>query len=496
MESSTYIPIIAAASAVLLLAIIIWSMYKVAEPSEALIISGLLAKGDNNAGESMDFKIISGRGTLVLPILQTVRSLSLETLTITVGGTEAHESLVSRQSVPVVVRGVVVFKVADDFTSIANASRRFLGQQDQMKVAVENIANGQLRSIVGSMTVEELISDRELLRSQVLEACQSEMEKLGLHIDSFQLQSITDPKHDGEPGYIENLGRPQAAEVAKNARIAEAERLRDAVEKEQAAQAQIAEATRDSAVRQASATAETEKANASAAQAGPLAEARARQEVIQAETQAAQLEADLTEQRLQTQVRRPADAKAYEQVTLAQAAREAAVKAAEAKAREVELAAAAEAKATELTGEAQAKATKVTGDAQASAVKARAIAEADGIKARNEALSTNSEAVIAQQVADRLPEIVAAAAKQYDNVEQLIVLDGAEGLSRGVAGTVGAAAALLPVAQGLFGARADGADGSAPEATSNGAPRAPAASRTAPTKVTATPSTGAPGGQA
>lgn len=451
MEPSTYTPLIAAASGLLLIILVGWKMYKVAEPSEALIISGFLARGDNNAGESMDFKIVSGRGAFVLPILQTVRTLSLETLTVPVGGSGTNESLVSRQSIPVVVRGVVVFKVADDFTSIANASRRFLGQQDQMKVAVENIANGQLRSIIGSMTVEELISDREALRSQVLEACQSEMEKLGLHIDSFQLQSITDPVHEHEPGYIENLGRPQAAEVAKNARIAEAERLRDAVEKEQAAQAKIAEATRDSAVRQAQATAETEQANASAAQAGPLAEAKARQQVIQAETAAAQLEADLTEQRLQTQVRRPADAAAYEQVTLAQAAREAAVKAAEARAREVELAAAAEAKATELTGDAQAKATKVTGDAQASAVKARAIAEADGIKARNEALSTNSEAVIAQQVADRLPEIVAAAAKQYDNVEQLIVLDGAEGLSRGVAGTVGAAAALLPVAQRLLG---------------------------------------------
>ncbi len=450
MNSTPYLPILAAA-ALPILAIVAWWMYKVAEPSEALIISGFLARGDNNAGESMDFKIVSGRGTLVLPVVQTVRKLSLETVTIPVGGTTSQDSpLVSRQSVPVVVRGVVVFKVADDFTSIANASRRFLGQQDQMKVAVENIANGQLRSIVGSMTVEELISDRELLRSQVLEACQSEMEKLGLHIDSFQLQSITDPAHENEPGYIENLGRPQAAEVAKNARIAEAERLRDAVEKEQAAQAKMAEATRDSAVRQAQANAETEQANASAAQAGPLAEARARQQVIQAETAAAQLEADLTEQRLQTEVRRPADARAYEQVTLAQAAREAAVKAAEARAREVELAAAAEAKATELNGEAQAKATKVTGDAHASAVKARAIAEADGIQARNEALASNSEAVIAQQIAERLPEIVAAAAKQYDNVEQLIVLDGAEGLSRGVASTVGAAAVLLPVAQKLI----------------------------------------------
>jgi uncharacterized membrane protein YqiK len=477
MDSSTYIPLIAAGVALLVLIIIGWSMYKVAEPSEALIISGLLARGNNNAGESMDFKIVSGRGTLVLPVLQTVRKLSLETLTISVGGTESHESLVSRQSVPVVVRGVVVFKVADDFTSIANASRRFLGQQDQMRVAVENIANGQLRSIVGSMTVEELISDRELLRSQVLEACQSEMEKLGLHIDSFQLQSITDPIHDKEPGYIENLGRPQAAEVAKNARIAEAERLRDAVEKEQAAQAQIAEATRDSAVRRAQATAETEQANASAAQAGPLAEAKARQQVIQAQTQSAQLEADLTEQRLQAEVRRPADAQAYQQVTLAQAAREATVKAAEAKAREVELAAAAQAKATEITGEAQAKATKVTGDAQASAVKARAIAEADGIKARNEALSTNSEAVIAQQIAERLPEIVAAAAKQYDNVDQLIVLDGAEGLSRGVAGTVGAAASLLPIAQRLInnaqdktGGEPAGDESPAAAASSNGVP--------------------------
>jgi flotillin len=472
----SYLPYIAAVAALIVLVLLLWSMYKVAEPSEALIISGLGAKGNNNAGESMDFKIISGRGTLVLPVVQTVRTLSLETLTISVGG---DEPLVSRQAVPIAVRGVVVFKVADDFSSIANASRRFLGKQDDMKTAVQNIAGGQLRSIVGSMTVEDLISDREALRSQVLEACQLEMEKLGLHVDSFQLQSISDPESaDAEPGYIENLGRPQEAEVAKNARIAEAERLRDAVAKEQEAQAQIAESTRDSAVRQAQATAETQRANATAAQAGPLSEAKARQEVIQAQTQAAQLEADLTEQRLQAEIRRPADAQAYQQVTLAEAARVVTVKQAEAKAREVELAAGAQAQAIELTGAAQAKATTVTGDAEASAVKARAIAEADGIQARNEALATNSEAVIAQQIAERLPEIVAAAAHQYDNVDQLIVLDGAEGLSRGVASTVGAAAALLPVAQRLLSG--DRGAANAPNGEPAKAPDGPVPAQTSP----------------
>src|SRR5215212_3380674 len=167
-------------------------MWRVAEPNEALVISGLREHSSpQGAGESMGFRIVTGKGTLVLLGIQ----------------------------------GVVIFKVGDDYVSIANAARRFLDQQQQMDAKVHNVFAGHLRAIVGNMTVEEMIRDREKLTALTRESSGSEMEKLGLIVDSLQIQEIDDPT-----GYIENLGRPHAAAVASQARIAQAHADREATE--------------------------------------------------------------------------------------------------------------------------------------------------------------------------------------------------------------------------------------------------------------------------
>lgn len=443
------VPAVVGIAVVLGLLFVVWTMYKVAESNEALIISGFAVKGSAPPGveASLDFKIVpGGKGSLVLPVIQTARSLPLDLRRVNI-----ELVTVSSQSIPVVVKAVVIFKVADDFASIANAARRFLGKDDEMEQSVKELALGQLRTIIGSMQVEDLIREREKFRSIVVESCKDEMTRLGLTVDSFQIQDIQDPHTgDADSGYIRNLGRPQAAQVARDARIAEADRLKEATEREQAAKAEMAEATKASEVRQAQAKAETETAQAKAEQAGPLAEAQARQQVIEAETKAQELEAELEEKRLNTQVRKPADARAYEQVTLAEADRQATIAAAQAQAEQVKLSAQAQAEATKLNGQATAEATKVTGQAEGEAIRAKATAEADGIKARNEALATNAEAVINQQIAENLPQITEAAARQFDNIDQLIVLDGAEGLSKTVAGSVAAAGPLFAQAKNLI----------------------------------------------
>ncbi|NVM99636.1 flotillin domain-containing protein, partial [Arthrobacter sp. SDTb3-6] len=199
------------------------------------------------------------------------------------------------------------------------------------------------------------------------------------------------------------------------------------------------------------AQANAERARANAAQAGPLAEATARQQVVVQETQVAKLEADREEQKLQTTVRKPADARAYAQRTEAEAQKAADISAAEARARKTEVeaqanatAAAAMAGATKITGEAEAAATKARGEAAASAVKAKALAEADGIKARAEALGTNQEAVIAQQLAENMPSIVAAAAEPFGHVGQLTVLNGGDGVNEMVGGILAQVGGYLP----------------------------------------------------
>jgi uncharacterized membrane protein YqiK len=437
----TVVYLVAAALVVLLLAVIVFrAMWRVAEPNEALVISGLHSASPDGAGESLGFKIVTGRGTLVMPGVQVVRRLSLD-----LRETELEIDCVTHQGIPLKVRGVVIYKVGDDYVSIANAARRFLDQQNQMDAKVHNLFAGHLRAIVGNMTVEEMIRDREKLTQLTREHAGTEMEKLGLIVDSLQIQEIEDPT-----GYIQNLAKPHAVAVEREARIAQAEADRAATEKEQEADALKALARRDSSIKQAGYQAEIDRAHAEASQAGPLAEAAARQQVVVEETKVAELEAQRTEQKLAADVRKPADAKAYAEVTLARAEREAAIHAAEADAQRTKLAAAANAEQTRLVGEADAHATRVKGLAEGEAIKARGVAEADAIKARAEALAEHQEAVIGQELAENWPAIVEAAAKPFGEIDQLIVLNGAEGISQTLAQALSQGAAGLQLARKLL----------------------------------------------
>ncbi len=455
---------------VLLLVLVVFRLvWRVAEPDEALILSGL-SKRNNATAEGLDFKIVTGTGTVVLPGLQTVRSLKLSLYE-----TPLDVTCVTTQGIPVIVRGVVIFKIGDTQPFIANAARRFLGQQDQMKGQVYNVFEGHLRSIIGSLTVEEMIRERDKLASKVREASGTEMEKLGLVVDSLQIKDFEDPT-----GYITNLAKPHIAEVQKAARIAEAMNNREASEREAEAAAMIAAAQSDSHIKQSRARAEAERVSAEAAQAGPLADATARQQVVVQETEIAKLEAARQEQRLNATVYKEADAAAYAKRVQAEATKAADISAAEAGARKVELGAQADARRVELgaqadarkvelvataeataaesraratrtTGEAEAAATTARGAAAASATKAMAEAEADGIQARATALATNQDAVIAQQMAERMPEIVRAAAEPFAHVGQLTVLNGAEGLNGMVGGIIAQVGTLLPQLTGALG---------------------------------------------
>jgi flotillin len=452
---------IAVVVALLLLFLLFRLSWRVAEPDEALIISGL-RNGDRpeGVGESMGFRIVTGRGTVIMPGITKFRTLSLE----------AHESeisvsCVSQQKIQIELRGVVVYKVGDDYRSIANAARRFLDRPAQeLENKVQNVFVGHLRAIAGSMTIEDMISDQDKFAQQVRDRCSQEMEAFGLVIDSFQIQSITTASN-----YIENLAVPHQAEVDQNARIARANADREAVAQEQTAQAQIAQSVRDTNIKKAGFQAEVDRAEKQAAQQGPLAEAQSLQAVVEQKTRVAELEAQQKEQQLQVDVRKPADAEAYKVTTLAAAARDATIRAAEAAARQTELEAEARAKATRITGQAEADAIKARGLAEADAIRARMEAEAAGIERRAAALSQNQEAVIAQQIAERLPEIVKAAASSFEHVGSFTVLNGAEGVTGAMAQVIQQAGVLAGLArQALL------PDGSSAVHSSNGHASKPA----------------------
>ena len=173
-------------------------LFKVAEPNEALIISGARAhRGAEGDQTGLGFKIVVGKGAFYLPGLQKVRHLSLD-----IHEAELDLDCVTTQGIQVGVKAVVIYKIADDFQSIANAARRFLDQEEQMDVKVHNVFAGHLRSIVGTMTIEDMIRNRDALTKATRESSAIEMQRLGLTIDSLQIQEIEDTS-----GYIDNLSR-------------------------------------------------------------------------------------------------------------------------------------------------------------------------------------------------------------------------------------------------------------------------------------------------
>jgi len=441
-SSVVVVPLVVVVGALIILIGIFKAMWRVAEPNEALIISGLRDKGiaKDSSGDEMGFRIVTGKGTLVVPGVQAVRRLSLD-----LHQADLQVDCVTHQGIPVHVSGTVIFKIGDDPGSITNAARRFLDQQDKMDQRVHNVFAGHLRSIVGSMTVEDMIRDREQLTARTREASGSEMTKLGLIIDSLQIQEIDDPT-----GYIKNLAMPHTAAVASAARIAQADADREATEREQQANALKAEAQRNAAIKEAGFQAEVDKANAEAAQAGPLAQASARQNVVEQETRTAQLEAAKQQQLLVATVIRPAEAKRDADIAAAEAASRVAELTAQGQAKRTTLEADAKATATRATGLAEADATRAKGLADGEAIEAKGLAEAKAIKARADALASNPEAVAMQGLAERWPEVVREAAGAFAHVQNFTVLDGAAGVNRAIMDVASSGMASFEFLKGLF----------------------------------------------
>ncbi|MDB5040467.1 MAG: band 7 protein [Candidatus Eremiobacteraeota bacterium] len=456
-----------------LFVVVFRAMWRVAEPNEALIISGLHHRRPDQVGESLGFKIVTGRGTMVIPGVQVVRRLSLD-----LRESELQIACVTQQGIPVHIKGVVIYKVGDDFASIANAARRFLDQQDRMDARIQQVFAGHLRAICGSLTVEDLIRERDKLTEATRGASGTEMEKLGLIVDSLQIQEIDDPT-----GYIDNLSKPHAAAVQRDARIAEAQADQEATQREQEAAALKAQAQRDSKIKQAGYQAEVDSAAAQAKQAGPLTDAIARQKVVIEETKIVELDAHKKESELLVSVRRPADAAAYEKTTIATAQRDADIAAAEARAKQIELQAQADATRIKLAADADSQRTKLIGDAEASAIRAkgaaegdainaRGLAEAAAIKARADALAQNQEAVISQQLAEKWPQIVEAASHAFSNIDQMIVLNGADGVSDIMGKVLSQGAAGLQLARNLLArTKAGGEGGYSTPPAANGEPK-------------------------
>jgi len=279
--------------------------YRVPAPDQAMMISG----GRRWRGGA-PFRVVVGHGTFVIPFFRKARYLTLA-----MQEAEVAETCVTRQGISVNVRAVIAFKVGNDDESIVNAGQRFLSDQEQMSTLTGRIFAGHLRSIVGSMTVEEIVTERQKLAVEVLDGSKGEMAKIGLTVDSLQIQSIDDMSS----GYIDAMAAPHRAAIQRQAKIAQAQANQASAEAEQESQRKQAEYARQTAVVQAQYKAQVDQAQAESAQVGPLTQAKAQLDVIAAQADLANQQAELRQRQLVAEVIRPAEAEADKVRILAQA---------------------------------------------------------------------------------------------------------------------------------------------------------------------------------
>jgi uncharacterized membrane protein YqiK len=284
--------------------------YKVPAPNEALLVSGRKQRG----ADALQFKIVTGHGVFVLPIVSRASRLSLA-----MQEAEVAEDCYTKQGLTLAVQAVIAFKVGDDHESIAAAARRFQGDQRQMPTMVGRIFSGHLRSIIGSMTVEAIIREQQTLADAILDASHGEMGKIGLAVDSLQISSIDDKGS----GYIQALAAPHQADVNRAAKVAQAEADMASSMAQQDSLRHQAEYVRQTAIAQAQYQAEVDQAQQTAAAAGPLAAAQAQQAVLAEQALVAQRNAELREVQLIAELVKPAEAKAATIRALARAEAEA-----------------------------------------------------------------------------------------------------------------------------------------------------------------------------
>src|SRR5215813_5956076 len=204
------------------------SLYRKAGPHEALIVYGFRGT-----------RVIKGHGTVIFPMVEAFRQLSLELMSFDVA---PAQDLYTEQGVAVTVEAVAQIKVKSDLESIQTAAEQFLTKTpDQRESLIRLVMEGHLRGIIGQLTVEQIVKEPEMVAERMRSTCADDMNKMGLEVVSFTIKEVRDKNE-----YIVNMGRPDVARIKMQADIA-------AAEAERATAIKRAEAQREAAIKEAEA---------------------------------------------------------------------------------------------------------------------------------------------------------------------------------------------------------------------------------------------------
>jgi flotillin len=419
---------------VLILALVA-SMFRKVGPNQALIVYGFGGT-----------KVVKGGGRVIWPMVQQGRELSLELMSFDVAPTQ---DLYTKQGVAVNVEAVAQIKVKSDEVSIMTAAEQFLNKEPaEREGLIRLVMEGHLRGIVGQLSVEEIVKDPEMVADRMRSNVAGDMAKMGLEVVSFTIREVRDKNE-----YILNMGKPDIANVRRQADIAMAEAQRDtAIRRAQAArEAKIAEAA-----------AEQEKVIAETASQTKQAEAFRDLEIKKAEylslvkaqqaqaDKAYEIQANIEQQRVIAEEVRVEQVKKQGEVAVQEAEiqrREkeliaTVLKAAEIDKKRIEtlaeaerqrqvLSATGQAEAARLEGQAQAEVTKVRGLADAEIILAKGQAEAESMNVKAGAYQSYNQAAILDKLLTGMPEVVRAMAEPLAKVDKITVVSTGDGNGHG-----------------------------------------------------------------
>jgi flotillin len=483
--SLTILPVLLILVALVVLVVFMTAVrnYIKVPPNKVAVFYGRKHKAAD--GGIMGFRLITGGASLKWPIFESVSYLDLNIFSIDLD----VPSVPNKDGVLVSVQAVANVKIRSDELSLTAAAERFLGRSTEeiKQMAYKNL-EGHLRSIVGRLTVEEIVRDRAKFNQEVLAEAAADLAKIGLGVDVLTIQKVSDAE-----GYIEALGKKRTAEVKRDAQIGEAlaareatiqstTALREGKEMENQNLALVAQAEKERDVRKAQYLAEVQAQEARSRQAGPLAEARAKQEVVAQEvqmevirtakqTEVAEAEALRREKALLAEIVKPAEAQKTQTILQAEAAKQREILQAEGHKTAVIAIADAEKQRLAMEGIGAADALKAKLLAEAEGTKAKLLAEAEGIKAKllaeaegalkkAQAFAQIDESARTLLVLERLPDVIkafapvaGAVAAPMGNIDKVVMVDGGgEGAStlRRFADTVPATMfSVLQTAQAL-----------------------------------------------
>lgn len=445
-------------------------------PNQAAVISGRSRKLPD--GTVVGYRLVRGGATLIFPFLEKVEYLNLNVITVPLATSRAY----TVQGVPVSVKAVANVKIKGDDDSLRAAAERFLGMNtDEFHRLVFQTLEGHLRAILGTLTVEEINNDRQSFAQKLTTEAAGDLEKMGIGLDALTIQEISD-----DEGYLDALGKKRTAEVQRDAEIGKAEALRDSKIKAAlamqegervrlASEADIAASTRETEVKRAQFQAEIKREQATSEQSGPLAEAKARQEVVAQEVRVDRIrtqeqiavqeqEVLRKEKELEATVIKKAEAERRASVLMAEGQQQAAILEAEGRKQALIATAEAESQKLQREGEGRAAAIQAEGRAEAEKIRALGLAEAEKIEAQGlahakaveaqglaEAVAIKEKAAAwrefndaarLQTILEKLPSIIEATApalkavsEPLGNIEKVVMIDhGGDGSSVGSGG--------------------------------------------------------------